>query len=937
MASGREECFWRAKLRVMNERFKSRLDENVFEGVREPEIHHGLRPAASTLLHGVFTDMCFCDETQEYLLLDRGVEIQRYSMQGKLLRPSFSLEPTQTFSRVQWFPASRPSSRGCLVCHEPEAENIWILGRSGDELQCLKNEFYTKALYHEPSRNELVVVGSHQTTKYSLDDKEQTERELESSKALAYSDPEFGPTWQLDCSALIPQTALPARLVASYLTTLYLMPLEVDADSVSEGPVEFLGKRSNASKAPISAIHFHASTSWIILGDQLGNVVAWNLKFECVMSHTGAHSSKLTLIVSHPSICGFLSCGLLGDKLQVWSCNFRDKIESFDQLGVVKAITVNEKAATVVTLGTGLDYLTMRQVYCFFAPLTSKARSLMSTSCPMYPTRVIAASEDNSVRMFSSCGKQLNLQILPEDDLHVVAAVLSGDRKQLFTIILKTGEILVSDASVCPMKFRKVFVNDASKVTCITVYEHFDEIRDSDGHPKKPRIFYPISILVIAGTEEGNLIVLNPDTGKPEYVSPAHTASVVQLKSSVYSKRVISLGSERCVKVWRIFADLAKPLALYYVLHFVVPITHVSFMGKILCMANSSENSQVHQVLMEDTADRIRLEHHSSKDHTATIMDMITSETLGLCATSSRDNTVRIWDEENCLIKILVINTCALHITFSSVIGDIVFSAGRHLYKIPHENYLPPKYRAKVVANDLLEEKDEDTILEDSEYKLYDDIVDRNSMLRPVSSIPLASIDIRNADNPRVDLLIQKQICALYQERDEDIKRIKDRLIAPTKIVEDRALMTKETWDKYVNDLLSSMTRPPAEKPDYDFQNIQESKLAEVKTYNERGVFQMLFGYSVDEIDDTENLAELIRDSKLPLNGFLPNSILYKTKELVEPLTESVESLVKEPVKYRYPAKFYMDEDEEPTEARESIRLSQLMAVDDLKNEKEEE
>ncbi|OXU29100.1 hypothetical protein TSAR_004267 [Trichomalopsis sarcophagae] len=926
MASGREECFWRAKLRVMNERFKSRLDENVFEGVREPEIHHGLRAAASTLLHGVFTDMCFCDETQEYLLLNRGVEIQRYSMQGKLLRPSFSLEPTQTFSRVQWFPASRPSSQGCLVCHEPEAENIWILERSGDELQCLKNEFYTKALYHEPSRNELVVVGSHQTTKYSLDDKEQTERELESSKALTYSDPEFGPTWQLDCSALIPQTAclsdskfkalyakyyyarnmtVPARLVASYLTTLYLMPLEVDADSLSEGPVEFLGKRSNASKAPISAIHFHASTSWIILGDQLGNVVAWNLKFECVMSHTGAHSSKLTLIVSHPSICGFLSCGLLGDKLQVWSCNFRDKIESFDQLGGVKAITVNEEAATVVTLGTRLDYLTMRQSDTI-SVCSSKVRSLTSTSCPMYPTRVIAASEDNSVRMFSSCGKQLNLQILPEDDLHVVAAVLSGDRKQLFTIILKTGEILVSDASVCPMKFKKVFVNDAAKVTCITVYEHFDEIRDSDGHPKR--------------TDEGNLIVLNPDTGKPEY---AHTASVVQLKSSVYSKRVISLGSERCVKVWRIFADLAKPLALYYVLHFVVPIIHVSFMGKILCMANSSENSQVHQVLMENTADRIRLEHHSSKDHTAKIMDMITSETLGLCATSSRDNTVRIWDEENCLTKILVINTCALHITFSSVIGDIVFN-------------LPPKYRAKVVANDLLEEKDEDAILEDSEYKVYDDIVDRNSMLRPVSSIPLASIDITNADNPRVDLLIQKQICALYQERDEDIKRIKDRLIAPTKIVEDRALMTKETWDKYVNDLLSSMTRPPAETPDYDFQNIQKSKSAQVKTYNERGVFQMLFGYSVDEIDDTENLAELIRDSKLPLNGFLPNSILYKTKELVEPLIESVESLVKEPVKYRYPAEFYMDEDEELTEARESIRLSQLMAVDDLKNEKEE-
>lgn len=50
----------------------------------------------------------------------------------------------------------------------------------------------------------------------------------------------------------------------------------------------------------------------------------------------------------------------------------------------------------------------------------------------MYPTKVIASSEDNSVRMFSSCGKQLNLQILPEDDLHVVAAVLSGNKSRRF-------------------------------------------------------------------------------------------------------------------------------------------------------------------------------------------------------------------------------------------------------------------------------------------------------------------------------------------------------------------------------------------------------------------------------------------------------------------------------------------------------------------------
>lgn len=55
---------WRTMLRVMNERFKSRLDENVFEGVRDEKIYHRLKLTAATTLHKAFTDMCFCDETQ---------------------------------------------------------------------------------------------------------------------------------------------------------------------------------------------------------------------------------------------------------------------------------------------------------------------------------------------------------------------------------------------------------------------------------------------------------------------------------------------------------------------------------------------------------------------------------------------------------------------------------------------------------------------------------------------------------------------------------------------------------------------------------------------------------------------------------------------------------------------------------------------------------
>ena len=96
------------------------------------------------------------------------------------------------------------------------------------------------------------------------------------------------------------------------------------------------------------------------------------MKFECMMWHSGAHETRVTMIVPHPSICGFLTYSNDGPngKMQVWSCNFRETIEAFTDSGKVIGISVDESGATLVTLGEKLNYFTMHQMYCFFAPLT---------------------------------------------------------------------------------------------------------------------------------------------------------------------------------------------------------------------------------------------------------------------------------------------------------------------------------------------------------------------------------------------------------------------------------------------------------------------------------------------------------------------------------------------------------------------------------------
>ncbi|KAJ8681324.1 hypothetical protein QAD02_017111 [Eretmocerus hayati] len=750
-------------------------------------------------------------------------------------------------------------------------------------------------------------------------------------------------------------------LVTSYSTTLYVWLLALEEDQDKNESVRFVSKILQASKGNITTILYDDVSSWIVTGDQQGNVIARESASPEVvtMRMSGAHAGPVTRLVAHPTMCGFASYSpssplstsgsnessnnkremdVSGGRLQVWSCNFRGPLEALDDLGQLCALVTNKSAASLISLSpTKLIYLAMHQLYCFFAPLTSPAKRMSSTENMTYQRKVVVASEDNSVRVFSPKGSQLNVQILPsKDSIEVIHALFAGHKNQLFTIILKSGEILVSDSGARPMKFRKVFLNDGPLITCFATYEYFDEIHDHDRRPKKPRVFYPTSTLIFVGTDEGNIVLVNVDDGKREGKCLAHEGSVMQLKSSVASQRMVSLGQEKCVKVWRVFADLSQPLALYYAIYFVEPISHIASMGDILCISKSSQKSKQHQVVMENMTDRVRLIHSSDVDHAARITEMITSETLHICVTSSLDKTIRVWDQENSLSKTLEINLCVEIITFSSDAGDIIFGKGRHLYKIPHESYLPPKYRAKIVSDDLEDDEEDEVFDEDLGYKIYEDVVDRQLMLHPVISIPMASLDTTNADVPQVDLLIRKQMCSLYEVRDEDIRKIRDSLLKSlTKGKSgNRALMTAEEWRAHMNDLLKSMTRQAPQIPAYDFYGIQKTQSIEKKIYNDRGMFFMLFGYNPDQFDNPEYLRKVVKDTKLPLHGFLPNSVLYKLKEEEKPVVLVKEPVVREIVRYRYPPEFYPQE-EDTTQKRKSIRLSQLLGLDDTGEEGE--
>ncbi|XP_046601980.1 uncharacterized protein LOC124295588 [Neodiprion lecontei] len=311
------EMEWRKKVTKMRERLKSRLDENTIDGKRDDNLFHGMKLVSSTTMFGNFTEICYCEETQEYLVIDPPSNMLRFSVQAKLIQPSYPLSGTMLFTKLLWCQKAK-----VLIGYVPNDDMIWLMTSFCMLYQVIRNEFRITDIFYEPMTNEIVVAGPNKVTRFPLANKEST---MNPWKTMAYIDSEYGALWKLECMSLIPASTSMTRLAGSYMTTIYVLPLEPLKEKEDIVPVMFLARNPAATEAAITALLFHDTSQWIITGDEQGNVMGWDLELHCIMSCPGGHKGYVQKIVVHPSICGFITCGE-DNVLQIWSCNLRGKV-----------------------------------------------------------------------------------------------------------------------------------------------------------------------------------------------------------------------------------------------------------------------------------------------------------------------------------------------------------------------------------------------------------------------------------------------------------------------------------------------------------------------------------------------------------------------------------------------------------------------------------
>ena len=157
--------------------------------------------------------------------------------------------------------------------------------------------------------------------------------------------------------------------------------------------------------------------------------------------------------------------------------------------------------------------------------------------------------------------------------------------------------------------------------------------------------------------------------------------------------QLISSGFDNLIKIWRLFPYAQEALAPLMTLYCVHTPLHMCMMRSKLAVAFQDHASATYSVVMYNIRNRNRLDHGAKDDHKDSVTGIAACPKMRILASCSQDGTIRIWNQDNSLVRIIQLNAVPHSVTFCSAKGDMLVSVGDHVHRIDYKNYMPQAYR----------------------------------------------------------------------------------------------------------------------------------------------------------------------------------------------------------------------------------------------------
>ncbi|XP_068093934.1 WD repeat-containing protein 97 isoform X3 [Hyperolius riggenbachi] len=256
-------------------------------------------------------------------------------------------------------------------------------------------------------------------------------------------------------------------------------------------------------------------------------------------------------------------------------------------------------------------------------------------------------------------------------------------------------------------------------------------------------------------------------------------------------------GSDSMVKVWRFFPYSAGSLSLHMSFSCSHPVGRMCSFKSQLFVAFHDTQSAAYSLVQYCLRTGNRKEHPPTDDHQDQITGLCSCAALRLVATSGRDGKIRLWDEDNRLIRTLCLNSTPDCLAFTGDRGDLLVAIHSHLYRINLFKHLPRSYQVKIMCMKPPSVTRDPPITIPSDYLMSLSEDDRRRLSQPQSLLHGYFAESLHAEHDGKNGE-QEQGYSLLSARDQDLNLILQGKIRPRKKPKRSKDTRREAMERYL-------------------------------------------------------------------------------------------------------------------------------------------
>ncbi|XP_060567666.1 WD repeat-containing protein 87-like [Ruditapes philippinarum] len=358
----------------------------------------------------------------------------------------------------------------------------------------------------------------------------------------------------------------------------------------------------NRHDGPLTCCCYYHPNDFLITGGSDGKIKVFN----------GTAFNLLHAFIGHNGLISDIQPQIKDALLFSSSHDGTVRIWRVDSMQLFMSLDIGEKVYHMALLSNTEFYFyteknimiySCHQFYEFFAPVESETKRLMCCRAKDRPSRILASTEDGSVRLFSPITGLTLTIIYPMPSFQVLMSFAYDIHQEKLHTVLTGGKVIVYNTATNPCKAVELWVpktedEHVNILLLVTVEFPCEDGTDVDN-------------LVFAGLKNGQILLCDAVVCSMEDPVQAHEGSIVCLQNCLHSPDtghfgssdtvgvIISGGTDKYVKIWnlQIISDDRRPIInLCQVLKIYLPSVplHISMYSTNVWVATQTVSKKGH-------------------------------------------------------------------------------------------------------------------------------------------------------------------------------------------------------------------------------------------------------------------------------------------------------------------------------------------------------